>query len=336
MRCGSAPRVAAWRGGALGDLVLTLPALDLLRRCHGGAALDLVASPAWAPLAAPDRAIDHGSPALAPLYLSDCPCLPEYAAPLRQAASVLVYAVDPEGVLGDNLRRLLPGRVRVHDPRPPDGFAGHITEHLIAPLELGTTAVPFPRIELTPAETAAAMEWRRRAGLTGPLAAVHGGSSTPAKNWPAAGYAAVGAQLARHGLTPVFVVGPVERDQGWGAPWPGAASFPAATSRQLAALLAQASLFVGNDSGPGHLAAAVGIPTLSLFGPTSAARWRPRGPHARTLEAPGGCWENLGEAQVTEAALGLLQDAADRQTQAGAPCPAGVSDSHRPDGTSPE
>jgi ADP-heptose:LPS heptosyltransferase len=304
----SMARVAAWRGGALGDLVLTLPALDLLRRRHGDAALDLVAPPAWAPLAAPDRAIDHGSPALAPLYLPGCPDLPDCAASLRRATRVLVYAVDPDGVLAGNLRRLLPGGVWVHDPRPPDGFAGHITEHLLAPLEPATADLGWPRIDLTPAETAAAGAWRRDAGLAGPLAAVHAGSSTPAKNWPAAGYAAVAARLAQHGFTPVFVVGPVERDQGWAAPWPGAARFPTGTSRQLAALLAQASLFVGNDSGPGHLAAAVGVPTLSLFGPTAAARWRPRGPHTRVLEAPGGCWENLGEALVTETALALLQD----------------------------
>jgi ADP-heptose:LPS heptosyltransferase len=50
---------------------------------------------------------------------------------------------------------------------------------------------------------------------------------------------------------------------------------------QLACHLAQASLYVGNDSGITHLAAAVGTPVLALFGPTDPAVWAPRGEHVR-------------------------------------------------------
>jgi ADP-heptose:LPS heptosyltransferase len=55
---------------------------------------------------------------------------------------------------------------------------------------------------------------------------------------------------------------------------------------ELARWLAQARLFVGNDSGITHLAAAVGTPVLALFGPTDPAVWAPRGPHVQVGRTP--------------------------------------------------
>ena len=53
----------------------------------------------------------------------------------------------------------------------------------------------------------------------------------------------------------------------------------------VAALLARSGLFIGNDSGAGHLAASVGCPVLSLFGPTDPERWAPRGPRVEVIKA---------------------------------------------------
>ena len=62
----------------------------------------------------------------------------------------------------------------------------------------------------------------------------------------------------------------------------------ALTAVQLAQALQDSHLFVGNDSGPTHLAAMLGVPTVALFGPTDAGVWAPVGPHVRVLEAPAG------------------------------------------------
>lgn len=56
----------------------------------------------------------------------------------------------------------------------------------------------------------------------------------------------------------------------------------------LACWLARARLYIGNDSGITHLAAAVGTPVLALFGPTDPAVWAPRGPHVRVVRWAGG------------------------------------------------
>jgi ADP-heptose:LPS heptosyltransferase len=69
----------------------------------------------------------------------------------------------------------------------------------------------------------------------------------------------------------------------------------------LAAVLAQATLFVGNDSGVTHLAASVGTPTVALFGPTDPGRWAPIGPAVQVLQGgPCGCRPDWSRVQACE------------------------------------
>ncbi len=91
----------------------------------------------------------------------------------------------------------------------------------------------------------------------------------------------------KDGPRPRVIIGEVEMEQ-----WPASriAAFDAVAElrrpQSLIELLDEcvgAARFVGNDSGPGHLAGIVGIPTLSLFGPTDPARWRPLGPAVTIL-----------------------------------------------------
>ncbi|MFA6111181.1 MAG: glycosyltransferase family 9 protein [Candidatus Latescibacterota bacterium] len=293
----------------MGDFVVTLPALRLWRRRHDGADLFLVARSGVAPLADPRRTVDHDGLGMAPLYLPDCPELPTVLRPLASSPCLLAYAVDPEGVLQANLHRLLPSRVLVHDPRPPDGFAGHVTDHLMAPLvgpDLPLTSEDLePRVHVEPEEASRAAAWLQSSGLSAPLVALHPGSGAARKNWPLDRFAALADRLQERGLQPVWILGPLEeqtRKEAGCRP-----CLPPGTARELAAFLAQVDLFVGNDSGPGHLAAAVGTPTLSLFGPTDPALWRPRSRLGRVLQAPGGCLAQLTMDVVVEAAVACME-----------------------------
>ena len=78
---------------------------------------------------------------------------------------------------------------------------------------------------------------------------------------------------------------------------------------QLAALLARTGLHLGNDAGVSHLAAAVGAPTVCLFGPTDASCWAPLGPRVRVVLAPQGNLERLGVETVAAAARALRSEA---------------------------
>jgi ADP-heptose:LPS heptosyltransferase len=70
----------------------------------------------------------------------------------------------------------------------------------------------------------------------------------------------------------------------------GLVNFAGQTSvGELAALLEESDLFIGNDSGPLHVAAALGKPTLSIFGPGFPEKWAPTGPQHRLLHHPSGC-----------------------------------------------
>ena len=110
--------------------------------------------------------------------------------------------------------------------------------------------------------------------------------------------------------------GPGDAERAMAAPvlaaLPGAVDLVGAlTLPEAAACLARAALFVGNDSGLMHLAAAAGTPTLGRFGPTPAAEYAPRGPRARAVEAPGppgaAPMEALPVPDVLRAAADLLR-----------------------------
>ena len=108
-------------------------------------------------------------------------------------------------------------------------------------------------------------------------------SGSPRKNWPLAGFAEVAAQLSRaHGLAVEWCAGPEE-------PLAGARRFD--TLDGVMEWLASASLYVGNDSGISHLAAACGVPTVAVFVDSDAQVWAPRGRHVAVVERPASSGE---------------------------------------------
>jgi lipopolysaccharide heptosyltransferase I len=122
-----------------------------------------------------------------------------------------------------------------------------------------------------------------------PFAVVQPFSSVRAKEWPAEEVLALAGHLAAEGIATVVRWGPAEREraEALAAASDGRLSVapptnPAATAR----LAARAQLFVGVDTGPTHLAAASGTPTVALFGPTDPARFGPVGPRTAILRGP--------------------------------------------------
>jgi ADP-heptose:LPS heptosyltransferase len=224
--------------------------------------------------------------------------------------------VDPAGTLAAGLAGLVEGEVLLHDPRPPTGRPTHVAEHLLAPLRRrGWQAeVPYPWLSLQTEDRAWAEAQWRACGLGPDPVILHPGSGSRDKCWPLPGFVELAARLSRAGHQPVLLRGPAETD----GPSPDA-PFPCLRPPgclELAAALERARLFVGNDSGPGHLAAALGRPTLSLFGPTDPRQWRPAGPRGRVVQAPGGRLAALSVDAVHWAAVEALA-AADEPSAGG-------------------
>ncbi|MBT8762490.1 glycosyltransferase family 9 protein [Desulfohalobiaceae bacterium Ax17] len=111
------------------------------------------------------------------------------------------------------------------------------------------------------------------------------GSGHPAKNWPLHSFFMLAKNLQKDKENIRFVLGPVEVERKLTIN-----DFPVVTPQdfnQLLDILARAKMVIGNDSGPLHLAGYMGIPGISLFGPTSPKQWAPQGMHI--LTSPKGC-----------------------------------------------
>jgi heptosyltransferase-3 len=145
---------------------------------------------------------------------------------------------------------------------------------------------------------------RRHSG--GPLV-IHPGSGGTAKCWPVENFADVARKLVGEGRAVRFVLGEVELER-----WPAerlellAQIAPVdrpTTYLELLDALAGAGLYLGNDSGPTHLAAILGVPSIALFGPTDPAVWSPLGPAVTVLHEPD--WTRLTVEKVLGAVARL-------------------------------
>lgn len=144
---------------------------------------------------------------------------------------------------------------------------------------------------LADADRAAARSLLAEAGVAAgaPLAVLVPGAGWPGKQWPAERFAEIGDRLRREAGFAVVLAGSAGeaelcRSVAARMREPAASLAGKTSLAQLAALLAQAGLFVGNDSGPMHLAACFQIPSVVCFGPTIASKWAPRHARARVLQ----------------------------------------------------
>jgi ADP-heptose:LPS heptosyltransferase len=215
------------------------------------------------------------------------------------AADVVVAYTRSELVIG--VLRTRAKRLIAHDPAPPAGgpHASLWLARALEPLALRAAADPPPPLVFGEDQRSEARA--RTRDLDDGFLAVHPGSGSPAKNWPAERFAE--AARRRSGGRPCFLVlGPAEEKT---VEWPGAVVAREWPLRVLGAALSRAGLVLGNDSGVAHLAAASGAPTLTLFGPTDPALWAPVGPSVATLRSPCGALSALTVDMVVAAALAL-------------------------------
>ncbi len=127
-----------------------------------------------------------------------------------------------------------------------------------------------------------------------PWWAIHPGSGSPHKNWPWERFLEVALAISNQKqIQPLFLFGPVEEEapkemvkaiEAQGFPILNRSALPI-----LAGVLSHCVGYLGNDSGVSHLAAALGIPTVNLFGPTDPAYWSPEGGNVTILTSALPC-----------------------------------------------
>lgn len=274
VRAGSNLTATVLFPGALGDLVLVLPTLRHLRRRHQDLRLVLAVDRRWLPIAriaaAADEVAALDGPEVAAM-LGGGPAPSWWGR--AQHAYAWMGAGDPEvrGTLARHARRLTVARV-VRDDGPVHAAldyavaAGwHATwDDVVA----GSTlrAAPRPGPPNDPRDTLV----------------VHRGAGAAAKRWSLEGFAHVAAWWRRRGGRVVDLRGPAEEGL---PPLPGAVPI-ATTIAELPAVLAATRAFVGCDSGPAHVAGAVGAAGVVVFRSTRAGRWRPASPRLVPVGPP--------------------------------------------------
>ncbi|MCC6680805.1 MAG: glycosyltransferase family 9 protein [Phycisphaeraceae bacterium] len=175
-----------------------------------------------------------------------------------------------------NVRRLVPhSQCCFVMPRPPDDWTGHVGAWHEKQLQLQDWALRGER-------------GKSLAPRRGPVL-IHPGSGSPRKNWPRRRYAELIKRLHDAGQAVRVVVGEVEAEQWTAGDLSRLGAERLRSLDELVAAMRQASCYVGNDSGPTHLAAQLGLPTLALFGPTSPEVWAPVGPAVTVLAPPATC-----------------------------------------------
>ncbi len=170
--------------------------------------------------------------------------------------------------------------------RPPAGWQRHLVDLWCEMADIARGPVePWPVRPEWSADARVALG-RLGVGEHDQFVIVHPGSGSPAKCWPLEHFVALAGAIAP--LRAVFVLGPVELERWGGTVAEITSRFPtivAPSLTLLAGLCGEAVALVGNDSGPAHLAATVGTPTVALFGPTSAVHFAPLGLHVTVMSA---------------------------------------------------
>ena len=298
-------KILVIRGGAIGDFILTLPALAALRQQFPAAHLEVLGYPHIVQLAEAGGLVNRvqaiEARGLASFFARGGE-LPEDLRDYFSEFNIIVsYLYDPDGIFQENVQRCFPGQFIVGPHRPDESARTHATRVFLQPLERLAIfdADAVPRLALVP-----------RPSTFDPVLALHPGSGSERKNWPEQQWAELIAQvLATTGVSLLLVGGEAEgeRLQKLVAALPPtrvtvARNLPLT---ELARRLQGCVGFVGHDSGITHLAAALGLPCVVLWAHTVEEIWRPQGERVQILREASGL-ADLSVARVLTALRPLL------------------------------
>lgn len=291
-------RAAVIRLRSLGDCVLTTPALEILKRARPDIEIAVMVesrfqsifedNPDVSRILQPEwRAIARWRPALA---------INLHGGTRSMALTLASRARFRAGFAHHRGSALYNVRIPRAQEILNEERKVHTAEHLASAMFfLGAPRCEIPRARLFAA--------KRPAGK--PYAVLHPKASAPEKTWPATRFLAVARRLQQScGLEPVFIAGPGEDVSAFS----DHRTIRGAPLDEVKSLLAGASLFIGNDSGPAHMAAAFGVPVIVFYGPSDPVVWAPWKTASETFVAPDG----LARIETTEvfAAVDRLRVAA--------------------------
>lgn len=305
----SKAKILVIRGGAIGDFILTLPAIAALRQQFPHTHIEILGYQKIASLALQSRLVDQvkhiEARALAGFFASrgePCEDLRDY---FSEFSIIISYLYDPDEIFRTNIARCSPAQFIQGPHRPNENETIHATNVFLKPLErlaiFDADHVPVLRIEC---------------GMVRSLStiALHPGSGSESKNWPEDKWSEFLAILARTTDLKFLLVGGEAEGTRLNRLVSGlqAGRFEIADNLllpELASRLQGCTAFVGHDSGITHLAAALNLPCLVLWAHTEQSVWRPLGRSVTIIQEPAGI-QALAANRVAEELLRILSTAA--------------------------
>ena len=303
-------KILVIRGGALGDFILTLPAIAALRDHFPQAHLEVLGYPHIIQLAQEaglvDRAQAIEARPLAGFFARNGELAADWVEYFSEFDLIVSYLYDPDSIFEINVRRCTTAQFIPGPHRPEKLSSIHATKVYLKPLERLAIfdADPVPRLDLEPQPS------------TLNTLALHPGSGSESKNWPEEKWAELLQYLAAStDLQLLLVGGEAEGDRLQRLSRNVFSAIPSARLRlaqnlplvELARLLQNCQAFIGHDSGISHLAAALGLPGLLLWGGSSEEIWRPPSERVIVLRSPGELAE-LPMSLVVNNLHGLVKD----------------------------
>lgn len=318
--------------GAIGDCVLTLPLAAAIKTTCGLSRLDFIGNTEYIGFypgrTCVDRIISLESIPLHRLFgdssdffLDDKDRLSDAFSDYEQVVSFLGFGHPHfEANLLFTAHCTHSAEVTVLPSKVPDPYSGHITDFYLHCFQqenqhLEWVVPDAPVITAVPSDYSAGMNIVEKAGLNpdAPLVVIHPGSGSPAKCWHIDNFLQVAAALKKEGVQVLFLMGPAEaerfsheslmkiRSQG--------AVLEGISLTQVVQVLTQADVFIGNDSGIGHLAGTMGKKTIVLFGLSNHIHYRPLGPSAAIHTPPAEsftAFDTTAQQSVLQTVRGML------------------------------
>lgn len=302
-------RILVIRGGAIGDFILTLPALKALRDARPQEHIEILGYKHIAVLAENRfyaqavRSIEYGP--LARFFARDSELPAELADHFASFDLIISYLYDPDQIFETNLLRC-GVRNLIHGPARVVENAGHAARQLARPIDaLGIKIVDLAE-KIFPLVQDRDLARKFLASTRPPIVAIHPGSGSHEKNWPLENWISLLSRaghfanderlLVISGEADEAQTGQLERE------WKNRGiRFAKGLPLPLLAAMLERAIFIGHDSGISHLAAAAGANCILLFGPTNPDVWAPKNDNVRVLRAPNGRLSDLGIEEVEAA-----------------------------------
>jgi heptosyltransferase-3 len=315
-------QVLVVRGGAIGDFILTLPAIQLIRASLPDPHIAVLGYRNVVDVAVEfgivdeARSIEYGS--MAQFFVPGAKLDEELSRWLGSFDLVVSYLYDPDGYFAGNIERckvetFLQAIHKVDDDPSQGHAAGQLArplEQLAMFLECPAPTLDFSRVPSRDASELIVDSEKR-------WIAIHPGSGSPRKNWPVEKWFETcrALQAADDLVHFAIVTGEADTESGEGLVSMLQTSgcrftrWHARPLPELAWALRKCALFLGHDSGISHLAAASGARSVLLFGPTDSCIWSPQNQAVRVIEAAAGGagkMDDISSDEVIGAALEAL------------------------------